>query len=353
MDPKEIRKRNIAAGFTPPEGLREGVEARAYSFRPKTFDAENLTVEATLATENPARVWDWERYEVVTEVLLMDGLKKVPNQVPLLDSHNRDRVSDQLGSTVPIKEDGGKLGGVRRFSKANPQAVVAAGMVDEGHLTDGSIGYQVEKSSWVEAGETKSVKGREFTGPLKVGTRWTLLEDSVTPIGADKAAKVRSGGEDFSGFEASASDMARSLEERKMLEQLRKQFEAMGLKADASDEDVLAFAASLATKEEPKPPATPDLSEVEKRVAQAERKRITEIRDLALLVGDKDLGQELIDEGKGIEEARTALMERAKSSGKLGGTPIGAPAAPEGETLDLSKIDSDTLARSLCDPALF
>lgn len=349
----QIRARNVAAGNLPPDGLREGMEARSYPFRAKTFDGEALTVEATLATETPARVWDWERWEVVNEVLLMEGLKALPKQVPLLDSHNRARVGDQLGSTLPRKEEGGKLGGVRRFSKVNPRAVEAAGMVGEGHLTDGSIGYVVEKATWIDEGQTKRIRDREFTGPLKVATSWRLIEDSVTPIGADSGAKMRAE-IDWSQFEADASRRKHAMEEQAMLEKLRAQFEALGLKRGATDAEVLAFAESLQIKQAPAPAPVPkaETADVES-MRREEADRIATIRDIAYLAGDSALGETLIREGTSVEEARKALVEKAKSSGKFGGKAIGTPAAHEEEQVDFSKVDDEVFARSICNPALF
>ena len=44
----------------------------------------------------------------------------------------------------------------------------------------------------IPEGTEAAVKGRTFAGPLKVSYEWTLKEFSITPIGADTLAKVRS-----------------------------------------------------------------------------------------------------------------------------------------------------------------
>jgi phage major head subunit gpT-like protein len=54
-----------------------------------------------------------------------------------------------------------------------------------------SVGYRVLESTWVPDGERAVIQGREYTGPVKVATRWELKEVSLTPIGADSLAKVR------------------------------------------------------------------------------------------------------------------------------------------------------------------
>ena len=65
------RTRNIEAGARAPHGLPEGVQTRSFPIYVKTWNEENQTVEAVLATENAVRVWDWDRYKVVNEVALM------------------------------------------------------------------------------------------------------------------------------------------------------------------------------------------------------------------------------------------------------------------------------------------
>ena len=40
---------------------------------PSSLNEEARTVDAVMTTEAPAKVFDWERWEIVDEVLLMDG----------------------------------------------------------------------------------------------------------------------------------------------------------------------------------------------------------------------------------------------------------------------------------------
>lgn len=163
-----------------------------------TADAENELGEDlrwVLATEQPARVFDWERWDLVDEVLLIDGLRPAGKQIPLLDSHNRSSASDLIGSVVldgqrMVKNYNALMGRVR-FSQASELARETAAKVAEGHLTDGSIGYRVLKSVWIPEGESAQIRGKIYNGPLKVSTKAELLEFSITPIGADNLAKVR------------------------------------------------------------------------------------------------------------------------------------------------------------------
>ena len=56
------------------------------------------------------------------------------------------------------------------------------------------MGYSVDESYWIPEGETGFVgeSGRSFAGPVRVVSKWTVREGSLTPIGADDAAKARS-----------------------------------------------------------------------------------------------------------------------------------------------------------------
>lgn len=149
-----------------------------------------------LTTEQPATVWDWERWEFVSEVLLADGiLLPEIRQVPLLDSHNRASVDDHLGSVADIKLDqaGGyaAISGLVRFA-ADDKSQRTRQKVDDQHITDGSVGYRVSKSIWIPEGTEAAIKGRLFQGPLKVSHEAELKEFSITPIGADTLAKVKS-----------------------------------------------------------------------------------------------------------------------------------------------------------------
>ncbi|MCL2791292.1 MAG: hypothetical protein FWD79_11755 [Desulfobulbus sp.] len=149
-----------------------------------------------LTTEQAATVWDWDRYDFVDEVLLADGiLQPEIRQVPLLDSHSRFSVDDHLGSVTDIKLDqaGGyaAISGLVRFA-ADDKSQRTRQKVEDGHLTDGSVGYRVTKSIWIPKDTEAVVKGRLYTGPLKVSHESQLKEFSITPIGADTLAKVKS-----------------------------------------------------------------------------------------------------------------------------------------------------------------
>jgi len=151
-----------------------------------------------MTTEAPAEVVDWERFEMVREILLMKGAIFPENkQVPFLDSHSRFSTSDTIGAVRNFTTDNtNATGDVIWWSGAGEQK----SKVDEKLITDVSVGYKIfpEFTVRVDAGEEKEVEGKIFKNdfpdkkPLLIRTRWELKEVSLVPIGADKAAKFKS-----------------------------------------------------------------------------------------------------------------------------------------------------------------
>lgn len=181
------------AGISPGLSLRAAVVPPA---PPASSGADDGGLRWILTTEAPATVFDWERFDFVSEILLMDGLVlPATKQVPLLDSHSRYSVDDILGSVTDIREAeaGGyaAVDGLVRFA-SDERAQRVLQLVRDGHLTDGSVGYRVVRAVWIPEGEQAAIRGRVFDGPVKVSYEWSLKEFSATPIGADALAKVRS-----------------------------------------------------------------------------------------------------------------------------------------------------------------
>jgi len=181
MNPQEIIKRLMEAGIL----------TRSISANPASLDEKGRSIEGIFATEAPVRIYDWDRGDIISEVLLMSGAE-FPAQVPFLDSHNRGSVQDQIGSGREMKVSGANL--VGRVYFADTQSGVGAfQLAKERHITDLSVGYVVRESIWVEDGTTYThPDGRTFKGPLKLAMRWAVKEISLVPIGADEGAKLRS-----------------------------------------------------------------------------------------------------------------------------------------------------------------
>lgn len=280
-------------------------------------------MEAVAATENPVNVLDYDRWEIVPEVLLMSGARLPKSRkLPLLDSHARYSSADVLGSARNLRVDGRQLLATAIFSSV-ARADEIFTKVEEGHLEDFSIGYRVNKSVWIPAKQQQVVDGRTYKGPVKVVTDWTPRELSITPIGADEAAKARSLTEG----------------EGEMKKELLAYLQMRGLPADASEDQAWAFLADLRVRDAvtppgqqpdgqrqqpaqpPAPPADPpagqrqdpppaDPDKIRADATRAEQTRITEIRALCDRFGLGDLAGDLITSGRSLAEAHQLVIDK-------------------------------------------
>ena len=117
----------------------------------------------------------------------------LPPQVPLCDTHNRESTAKVLGSVRDLRVEGDSL--VGRLFVASSEYGVWSKIRDK-HLTDVSWGVQPLETVEIKPGKTQEIQGRSFTAPadrsLFVHASWRLREVSVTPIGSDDRAKIRS-----------------------------------------------------------------------------------------------------------------------------------------------------------------
>jgi len=174
---------------------------------------------------------DWDRYEMIPEVLLTSGVEFPSNrQVPFLDSHNRATNNDQFGSARALKVESNQVIGTLHFSKKQAAQDAWQDVVD-GHATDVSAGYKVLKREYVPKGTTQVIAGRSYDGPVNVVTKWRLREVSLTPIGADDQAKLR-------GLDPAAVNFKSPGEKKdfKMNEELRALCIAKGMDSTLTDE---------------------------------------------------------------------------------------------------------------------
>lgn len=175
--------------------------SREIVIRKPDVKEDSRAIRGVIATELPVIVMDWYRWEPVREVLLVDG-GNIPDKVPLLDAHSRFEISNIKGSCTNFdyeadKELGMILVGDNVFSSTAEKEFTLA---KEGHLDSTSIGYRVydSESVRVDFGKEIVIEDRTFRNdyadklPLIIRKKWDLLENSLVPIGADKAAKFRS-----------------------------------------------------------------------------------------------------------------------------------------------------------------
>ena len=225
-------------------------------------EVEDRTFEFPFSSEYPV-----QRY-FGNEILSHEGdaadLTRLNDAAPLLFNHNPDRV---IGVVERAYIDGAKRRGyVRvRFSR-NPFAQEVLGDVKDGVLRNVSFGYSIDTM--------EDRGGGDF-----VATAWTPYEVSVVSLAADPSVGV-----------------GRSIETE-------------------------ANAASAAPTPDPIPEmenTTPDLAVVRAEAVEAERSRIAGINALCEKHNLTDLGRQMIESGRSIDEARAAVLDQ------LGAKPIEA-----------------------------
>jgi hypothetical protein len=173
-------------------------------------------------SEAPTPMRDWATYTLVDEILLAKGGKIPGDHVPLLRNHYRNDPADDIyGSAREWNLENEIQWACRCFmsepSDERDPVIRAWTRILGGHLRRVSIGYEVLGFEDIQPGEKKKVAGRFFTAGarvLRVSTEWTIHELSLTPIGADPNALIRSKGGDpppvITGFRKSLPDTFRS-----------------------------------------------------------------------------------------------------------------------------------------------
>ena len=315
--------------------------------RPATLDEAARSVEITAATEAPVTMFDWQREEFIDEVLLMSGCRlPATGKVPMLDTHGRWDTSTVIGSCRELRVAGDKLLARAVFS-ALPEGDKPFTKLREGHLTDFSAGYRVHQYTRIPRGETETVAGRAFTGPLLVATDWEVREISICPVGADSNAKAR-------------AEAKPQKEEDAMNERLRKFLEARGLAKDAGEDEAWRFLEKLETPGEDEDqgearrqdqaanqapaaqtvpgetrsaaPQPQDAERAARDAVRAERERTAEIRGLCTRFGAADLADSLINEGRSVTEAKDAVLGHLESR---------APVAMPGMRVEMGMDERD------------
>jgi len=296
-------------------GLAFGFSARSAGMRlaPESFDQEASACRFVASTEQPAMVWDWERWDFVNEVLLRDGMVLPESgSVRLLDTHSRGSVQDVLGSATDFQAC--KVGDFEGTDCAVTFSSVAEGRdaatkVREGHITDVSVGYMVTESYWLAAGEKQKINGKEYEGPVKVSTRWEPRELSLVPIGADNLAKVRSL---VSGKVAEPARQSNHEGEKAMKKcpDCGNQFDGAACACGHRAAPVAPNTPAATTA------AAPSDTDIRAQVdagITAERERVTGITDACTVAGlDVASARALIDSGASLDQARARIIEELK-----------------------------------------
>lgn len=169
-----------------PDKKQIGLGYLRASFDPTSINATNRTVDVVFATETPVvrMGWDGLFYEVLTctpEAVMVERLNSGAG--PLLDTHDRYSVKNQLGAIEPnsvvIKNKQCRC--TVRFSK-NADVEPVWQNVQDGIVRNISVGYNTYEITVTE---------KEGKAPVYTATRWEPAEVSLVPVPADYNSAVR------------------------------------------------------------------------------------------------------------------------------------------------------------------
>ena len=258
-----------------------------------TVDAETRTVEFPFSSEMPVERWFGD--EVLSHKSGAADLTRLNDGAPLLFNHNMDEI---IGVVEEARIGSDKRGYARvRFAKT-ARADEVLGMVNDGILRNVSFGYRIAEM-------TESVKDGKSTF---MATRWEPYEISAVTIPADNSV----------GFGRSDDGDQRDVTVHRSEE---------SAPAEQPPEEI--------TMTEAITPAV-DVQVVATQAAEAERSRIAAISALGERFNQSDLSRKLINEGKSMDEARSAFLEEIKVDQK----PI------TGKEADLGMTDKEVRAYS-------
>lgn len=181
------------------EVMRErGLTTRAAMLRDSSVNADDRSFEAVVSTETRAYIIDWERYELIEEILVARG-GSFPEHTPLLENHQRWSTLDVIGSAVDYRRETDKwlARGIIASPVGDDDPVEKIWQrVKERHIRAVSIGYQVDDYTDIAPGKRQTVDGKVYVAKadyrLRISTKWRGFELSLTPIGADSMALIRS-----------------------------------------------------------------------------------------------------------------------------------------------------------------
>ena len=257
----------------------DGLVCRAkIDYKPSTINEEERSVDFVLSTEAPAMVFDWDRWEIVEEVIRADGVQlPSSNKIPLLDSHDRSGTEKILGSVRNIRREGRSVVGTLYFANKK-EAIDNFEMIRDGHLDSGSVGYQQLDSVFIEKGAELDYNGDTYTGELLLTKSWALKEFSLVAIGADENAKVRT----------------------------QAQKEIDGQEAVEKISEVPNMDEKITNQEQPQI----DTEAIRAEAIKAEQERSAKITELCQKHSLANLCGELIRTGASIEKAQSAILEQ-------------------------------------------
>lgn len=160
-----------APAVLPAEGERAAAEDAAAE------DPAKTVYDVAISSEEP--VDRWFGTEILSHSKQAVDMSALRNNAPLLFNHDRDQF---IGSVRNARvDDDKKVRGGVRFLSADPRAQILRQGVDDGDVSQISVGYEIKKVKRVRAGDPEAGTRDEY-----LVTRWIPREVSVVSMAADQ-----------------------------------------------------------------------------------------------------------------------------------------------------------------------
>ncbi len=244
---------------------------RTLSVREAKKDKELRTLEFPFSSELPVQRWFGK--EILSHKKGAADLARLNDGGALLWNHNSDHVIGVV-SSAELRDDK-RMWATVKFSE-NAKAMEVWKDIEDGILKNVSFGYQIEEMEL-----TKSNKNGqdEYTA-----TKWLPFEVSIVSIPADPSVGIgRSNNDDAIDVKITKPEGIKKMENEKEIKAKEDQQRAHDIKV-SSDK-----AAEVAR--------------------DAERSRTKEIISLGEKYSKQELARQFVENGKGIEEMRAAVLE--------------------------------------------
>jgi len=245
--------------------------------QPQTYNEEARTVELTWTTGAQVRRYDWldgpylEELSLDPKAIRMDRLNA---GAPLLANHRSNSLDNVIGVVEKAWLDGNQGRATVRFSdREDVQPIISD--VRSGILRNISVGYTVHEYEVEKPSERGGM-------PTYRAIDWEPMEISVVPIGADSLAQIRGSEELHPVLITQRSPV---------------------MEPD-DNTPVNVPEAPVET------PVAPNAEEIRAQVRAQEINRISAIREATRKAKlNDDFADKLIDAGKSIDEARSAIID--------------------------------------------
>lgn len=270
------------------EKLLENSDFVRAQIEPGSVNSDERRVAILISTETPVRRYDYYSGQYYEEVLLhgeenVDLTRAVTAKLRWM--HGSGKYGElPIGKLENVTLANRQLRAEAVFSLANPDADMFWRMVEEGTLTEISVGGSKQENRITE---------RDGSIALVEVTRWAFHEASLVDIGADPSAGIGRSENQYKGVNVNEE-----------LEALKRQLEEMKASGAANDaitrknEEIQAKVSALAAE-------------------NTELKRVAGIRDLVDakpgVIDDEDVKRFLGDKTKNADDLARAMLDVATS----------------------------------------